>query len=249
MLAFAPPVEMTDGRRVRSMRFEERSTLAVSAACVVANSMRDALTSAFAVPVELRLFEALIPSHQGWQAIMRDAMVYTAPGIAMIVRPKDAQAFARAAFGEFGGPERTLSAMESAVLDRIVATLGPACSGVATGSPQFHRTHANRQYVTYFEMQIETPARFRIGVALEAEPTIQTRATLGVEALLDVQLELCVQSAPTTMLAAQVAALEPGAVVPMTDTKRSAFTLVLAGRPLASGECGVQGDRFAMRVL
>ncbi len=248
-LSFAPRAEVIEGRRIRRATFEERSTLAVSAACVVANALGDVLSSAFGKPVELRLFEASVPSQRGWQAIGCDAILYCAPGIAVILRAKDAQAFARAVFGEAGGADRALSALELAALDRAVSALGPAFTAVLNGvQPELERAKALDRYTTYSDIQVESPACFRVGIALESDPAIAPRTTLGIAALLDVQLELAVRSAPVTMAAYEVAALALGQVLPMIGTKGAGFTLGLAGRPLACGECGVLGDRFALMI-
>lgn len=232
--------------------FEERSVLAVSAACVVANAVRESLTSTFSLPVDLRLFEPSIPSHQGWQAIAKGASLYRMRGlrgdVAIVLRAADAAAIARAAFGEFEPSPRALSLMEASVLHRLVGTLAGAfpvlCGTTVTPQP----CESIDTFTTYFELQIERPMVARIGIALAKEPSAEARGLLNPEALLDLEVELCVRSVEVQLPTATVAALEPGDFVPMISTIGNGFTLYLAGRPLASGECGVSGDRFAFAI-
>jgi hypothetical protein len=232
--------------------FEERSVLAVSAACVVANSVRESLASTFGTPVELRLFEPTIPSHQGWQTIAREAMLFRMRGsrgdVAIVLRAADASALARAAFAEFEPISRELSSMEASVLHRIVGSLASAFPVLCGSSVVPQPCESIDGFSTYFELQIERPMLTRIGIALSKEPSAEPRGILNPEALVDLKVELTVRSAEVHLNAAAIAALEPGDFVPITSKRGRGYTLYLAGRPLASGECGVRGERFAFAI-
>ncbi|HEY6325785.1 MAG TPA: hypothetical protein VIW73_04615, partial [Candidatus Cybelea sp.] len=105
-LGFAPASRnrCDSGKRVRETRFERRSSLPASAACVVANGIRETLTALLGSPVTLRLFEPVMPDPDAWDAIARDATMYRVRGsvadAAIVLRAADAIAFASAVFGE-----------------------------------------------------------------------------------------------------------------------------------------------------
>ncbi len=253
MLALSKRCEIVAGRRVRTLTFEERSMLPVSAACVVANGVRDTLSMLFGEPVTLRLYEPMIPQPAAWNAIVRDAIVYrmrgTAALAAVIVRPSDASTLAAAAFGEREAPAAALSSLERTVLERIVRAiakqLGPICGTAAelTVDTQLDV----RTLRTFFELQVEQPVRARIGVALSPDPCAESEPGAVLEDLSDLELELIVQVDVGVHPAAEIAALEPGTVLPLPAGALRG-TLQVAGRPLAVGECGVHGRYYALAV-
>jgi hypothetical protein len=256
MLTFSADGANVEGRSVRECVFEERSTLAVSAACLVANTAREMLASSFGAPVDLRLFEPIIPSVRGWSAIVADARVYAVSGLrtgaAIIVRDSDALAIARAAFAEFRAGHGALSGIESAVLDRIVATLSsalPSLHGPTGNAPSIARVDRIDGYRTFFELLIVQPTVARIGIALSAEPVSPAQSTLPADALSEVAVELSARTTAITLPAQAVASLEVGDILPMNGTKGLFCELLLAGRSLGSGECGVAGAHYALRLL
>lgn len=256
MLTFCADGSNANGRTVRECAFEERSMLAVSAACLVANAVREMLASSFGSPVELRLFEPSIPSTRGWNAIASDARLYAVSGLrtgaAIIVRDADALAIARAAFAEFRAGHGALSGIESAVLDRIVGTLSsalPALHGPSGSAPSVRRVDRIDGYLTFFELQIVAPTVARIGVALAADPVTPPQATLPADALSEVALELSARTKAVTLPALAVASLEVGDILPIPQAKGLLGELLLAGRSLGSGECGIAGDRYALRLV
>ena len=114
--------EVYRGKRVRRTHFEERSSLPTSAACVVANGVRETLTSLIGAPIAMRLFEPAIPSPRAWGAIVCDAALYRVRGnvadAAVVLRASQACALAAAIFGEPSPeqpPRRELSPLENEV--------------------------------------------------------------------------------------------------------------------------------------
>lgn len=241
--------------RAGEARFEERSAFAVSAACVVANAMREALAHAFGVAVELRLFEPLVPTAQAWSAITNGARCYRMSGsltdAAIVVRSLDAVALAGAAFGEYGAvPSRDLSSLESAVLERIVRAASRACAP-ACGMPcaEVHAVERIEGFSTYFDVQIERPFAARIGIALARDPQPAVSQSIAADDLLDLDVECTVTTDGVTLPAYQLATLELGSIVPITEqTGVLTAVLTLAGRPVARGECGVRGNRLALAI-
>ncbi len=124
-------------RRIRKPVFASRSALPASAACVVANGVRETLTSLFGTTVELRLVEPSIPSPSAWLVILKEAALYRVRGkiadAVVVLRPPDALAMAAALFGErlASAAARELSPIERDLLDRTVNAvavhLGSVC--------------------------------------------------------------------------------------------------------------------------
>ena len=253
VLGFERNCEIVEGKRVRRMRFERRSLLPVSAACVVANGVRETLSSLFAVPVVLRLLEPVIPDGNGWSAISDGAQIFRARGpacdAAFILRRDDALALAASAFGEEQVAPRALSPVEGQVLYRILRALAgslPHVCGRETGP--LERILDVNGYVTYFELLLERPLPARIGVALSRDPTLRGAATLRIEDLREVEIALTVEFARGEIGADAFLGLRPGANVPMKTRIGESGRLKLGGAVLAAVECGAVGERTAIRV-
>ncbi|MEO9169875.1 MAG: hypothetical protein ABI282_00945 [Candidatus Baltobacteraceae bacterium] len=237
------------------MHFEKRSMLPVSAACLVANAAREALGALFGAPLHLRLFEPVLPSPQAWAEIARDAMLYRVRGVRadaiIVVRPSDAVALATHAFGESECAARPLSQMERMVLERAVRAIAGSCApvcGISNDAPDLAIAEQIAGFVTYIELQIESPVRARIGIGLSKDPRPEACAGVRVEDLLDLQIDLALRTEGRFCEAMALATLEPEAIVPITNERAIRGTLYLAGRPLASGECGVREGRYAIAV-
>jgi hypothetical protein len=168
-----------------------------------------------------------------------------------VLRAADASALVRSAFGESEIDAHALSALESTVLDRIVngiaQCLVPVC-GVRVDQTLPQRTDGVAGFTTYFELQIERPVSARVGIALARAGATDPGATLMPEDLLDVQVELSVCTKGVLLPARELAALEPGAFVPITSTSGLTAVATVAGRPIAVGECGVRGNRLALAI-
>jgi len=254
-LSFARSSVHAGSKRVREAVFEERSLFPTAAACLVANGVRETLSSLLATPVQVRLFEPVIPSPDGWQAIARDAMFYRLRGAAadaaIVVRPRDAVSIASAAFGEPAPETRPLSAIERTVLERTVRAIAPAfvpACGIRGETPVPECVGEINGFVTYFELQIDRPASARLGVALSRDPEPRAQSTIDLDYLLALQLELELRIDAGQLSMEGISALEPGVIVPMTQGAALAGTLFLAGWPVAQGECGVRRERYAIRI-
>jgi flagellar motor switch/type III secretory pathway protein FliN len=240
-------------RFVRPIKFERRSSLPVSAACLVANGVRETLGALLAAPVALRLLEPVIPDAAAWSAICDGAQFFGVRGpscdAAFVLRARDALALASSAFGEDAQGSRALSAVEQEVLIRalrgIAGSLAPACGRDMT---PLERILDIRGYVTYFELLVERPAAMRIGVALSRDPVSRGSATLRIEDLGAVQVEVGVEFARGVLPAPDFLDLRPGSIVPMTTRVGEPGLLKMGGAVLARGECGALGDRSAIVV-
>lgn len=227
--------------------------LPVSAACVIASGVRESLSALFGETVTLKLYEPIIPTATAWTAIIRDATVYRTRGamvdVAVIVRPEDASGLAAAAFGEREARIAALSTLERSVLERIVHAIagqcGPICGTAADLTVDMQPD--TRTLRTFFELQIEQPLRARIGIALSRDPLPESPAGIGIEGLLELNMALSVQIDVGRHPSAQIVALEPGSILPIPEGAPRG-TVLLAGRPLAVGECGVHGQHFALAI-
>lgn len=253
VLAFERSGEVVHGRWIRRARFERRSSLPVSAACVVANGVRESLRALLAAPVVLRLLEPVIPDANAWNAICADALFFRVRGsacdAAFVLRPQDALALAGSAFGEETGGVRDLSPVEHEVLLRalrgIAGSLTPVCGRDAA---PLERILDIRGYTTYFELLLEQPAAARIGVALSRDPRAPGGGTLRPDDLLDVKIDVAVQFARGLIPAAALLDLRPGTDVPMTTRIGEPGLLVTRGATLGRGQCGSIGERAVMIV-
>ncbi len=252
-LAFGGEETWIGARRVRVSRFEDRSLLPVSAACVVANGVRETLGQLLGSPVAVRLFEPSIPGPDGWNAIGCNARMYAVYGSrsdgAIVVRANDAARLAGAAFGETGRGPSTLSDMESAVLERLIGALGGQLTAVCGNCAERPRSiDALLGFSTYFEVHVEEPVDARIGIALASEPLEQHQATLTLDDLHGVELELAVRLDCGNVEAGHLAGLAVGGVLPVGHPAATRGIAYLAGRALGRGECGVLGRRYALSI-
>ncbi|MBV8344628.1 MAG: hypothetical protein JO190_06505 [Candidatus Eremiobacteraeota bacterium] len=254
-LGFAPPQKncALAGRRIREARFESRSSLPASAACVVANGVRETLAALLGAPVTLRLCEPVIPDPRAWRAIARDALLYRVRGsiadAAIVLRASDAIAFAGAAFGEPAVlAQRPLSPIETDVVgraaDAIAANLTAVC-GTREGHSA-ERVAAIDGFVSFFEMFVESPAKARIGIALSREPAPEPRGGLEVAHLEEVRVPVVATIDLGDARGIDVARLAVGAILAIRTDALHRCTLAAAGRRVANGACGVRNDRFVI---
>ncbi len=240
----------TGTQRVRAARFEERSIVSVSAACVVANAMRERLGTLCGTEVDLRLWPPAIPNDDAWSAILRDAHVYVARGAladaAIVLRAPDERALAAVLFGEAPReePQRALSRIESEVTRRAIAAIVPTLVPVC-GETRLDESSQAIDAATYFELHLIAPVSLCIGIALSREPlpaaTKRVDAALVRKTRVDARAEL--HLAP---IAAQaVAALRPGDVLVARSAR---CVLRVNGAICARGTCGVRSRRYAFRA-
>jgi hypothetical protein len=244
-------------KRIRRSRFERRSSLPISAACVVANGMRETLSSLLAAPVGVRIFEPVIPEPRGWSRILERARLYRVSGnvadAAIVLRETDATTLIAALFGEVcqsALAERALSPIECDVLERMANALAANLSAVC-GAREGHRAvrvGGIAGFVTFFELSIDEPVAARIGVALSRDPSLETRGSFDVGHLADVRFTARALLDLGTIDAVTVARLAIGAALPIEPATLHRATLTAHGRKLAAGSCGVRNGRYAFAV-
>lgn len=242
--------------RVRKAVFGRRSALPASAACVVANGVRETLASLLRTSVAIRLLEPGIPSAAAWPAILKGTDLYRVRGAladaAIVLRRGDALALAAALFGERPAPqrERELSPIERDLLERAIramaAHLGAVCGTRETLLPE--RVARIEGFATYFELLLEGPVVARIGIALSREPVPESRNCFEIAHLAAVNLIAHATLDLDAISAGAIARLVCGATLAVRPFDFGRCTLRLHGRGLARGTCGVRHGRFAVRV-
>ena len=254
-LGFTPGIRgrTAAGKRIREAWLVRRSSLPASAACVVANGVRETLTSLLGTPVSVRLFEPIIPDVRGWESIARDALLYrvrcSVADAAVILRVSDASALAGAAFGEprsFG--ERALSPIECEVIERTVNAVAANLSAIC-GAREAHpaeRTGTIAGFVTYFELLLQKPIEGRIGIALSRDPKTDPRGSLDIGHVGNVRVAATASLDLGKYRASAIATLSVGTVLPIRAGDLRRCSLSVSGRPLARGACGVRNGRLAM---
>lgn len=241
-----------------TLRFEERSCLPLNAACLVAGTVRERLSTLLGVPVALCVFEPEIPSAQAWDAIGRAAFVYSVRGnvadAAIVLRQRDAKAVVAAAFGEAPDAragEAPLSPLERDVLERVATAL--AGTLVSLCGEQREATAAGsaamlRGFAAYLELAVEQPVSARIGIAVSRDLAPEAIPALLLEDLAELPLEASVAFDLQELPARRLAALAPGDVVPITRPGTVRGSLRIAGRTLAVGICGARDGRYAFEI-
>lgn len=244
-------------RRVRRATFGPRSSVPVSAACVVANGVRETLGSLFGSPVVLRLCEPVVPAASAWPAILERAVLYRVRGsladAIVVLRSPDAAALAAGVFGEPRSAvanDRVLSPLERRIVDRAASAIAAHLASVA-GAREGHAVEhltAAPALVTYFELLIEEPVDARIGIALSRDPLPEPRGALDVAHLAGVRLALEASIELGAIETRAVARLAPGAFLPMPARDPLRCRLRLHGRTIANGTCGVRNGRYAVAL-
>lgn len=241
---------------VGAARFAERSSLPLSAACLVASAVRETLSSIVNAPVSARLLEPVIPSPHAWAAIARGASLYRFRGsiadAAIVLRPPDAAALAAAVFGERipDAPSRPLSPIERDVLDRTAVAIAGALNAVCGQRERepLERVATVSGYVSYFEIVVEQALDARIGIALSADPAPAPHGALEIGDLGGVTLAPAVHLDVGDVEAAALARLRPGTLLPLSSNRGFRGRLMLGGCTLARGTCGTSDGRFAFAV-
>lgn len=223
---------------------------------MVANGVRETLTSIFGTPVELRVFEPSIPAAPAWPAILMDAVHYRVRGsiadAAIVLRSADALSLTAALFGERLPMDRgrSLSPIERDVLDRIAnaiaAHLGSVCGTRESHSAE--RIAVVDGYTSYFELLLEEPVAARIGIALSRDPSPEPRGSVEIGHLATVLVTAHATLDLGPSRGSVVARIRPGTILPLHPNDLQRCGLRVHGRVLAHGTCGVRNGRYAVGV-
>ena len=237
-----------DEAGMRELRWERRSLLPLSAAALVAASVRERLQSAIGA-VDVRLFAPRIPDDDGWLVLRAGARTDGLCGplgvAAFITRPEELRSLVGLAFGVTIPASRALSAVEAEVFERFLRLIAPALAPLCGPTSAPLEAMGERRFSSYFELLVEGGACGRLGVALESEPQPGTAHAAPIERIGEIELALAARAECAELRTAEIAAWAPGAFVPL---RRREITLLANGEALARGELGVRNNHYAVAI-
>jgi len=243
--------------RVRRLRFVPRSSIPVSAACLVANGIRETLRELLGEPCEVVLGEPVALDATAWSVLAREALLYLTRGrqtdVVLVLPRPDARRLVLRAFGEGDAlPEGACSALELHALERIAARCAAACDPLCAerhGPPRPVEPHELPACSAYVDLRIAAPLALTLGVAIVRDlPDPGPAGALPPAALGPVGLEARAVFAEGDMDAAAFVALRPGDVVKLETTIGAPAFLRVASRPIAYGVPGAHRGRAAFFV-
>ncbi|HEV3156960.1 MAG TPA: FliM/FliN family flagellar motor C-terminal domain-containing protein [Candidatus Baltobacteraceae bacterium] len=255
-LEFGRPQLDARGRRVARPMFRTRSTLPLSAACVVANGAREQLSRLLGREVDAELIEPTIPSGQARAILFANARIVCVRGRVgdafVIVRPEDARRMVCIAFDE---KERVasdpLSEIERQTLERVLGALVPLCAslcGAVVKGEYSAEADAHARCATYFEVRILGDLPFALGFGLSRDPIEELGRRITMEHLAQTTLAVRGELAKGRVALRKLTKLEVGSIVPFESVLDDMGRLVVGRRAIARGTCGVAAGRTAFAV-
>jgi hypothetical protein len=246
-LAFGSPQLSADGRIVRTSLFKPRSTLPLSAACLVANGVREQLSRLLAIELDVDLTEPAVPGANERRILVEGATIFRVRGricdAFVIVRAADARRLVALAFGESERSERDpLSEIERATLDRIASGLLPLCNTLCgTLGPVVRESNerAACDLASYFEVRTTGALCVAIGFALTRDPLV-------LADLADVELEGTVEFARGFLSVPAFSRLGAGTTVVLDTPVGAPGELRFGEVVFARATCGHNDGRSAI---
>ena len=255
-LGFGPARVARDGRHVRDAAFFPRSTLPTSAACLVANGVRETLSRLLARELDVELIEPAVPGARERRILLDDATVLRVRGrlcdAFVVVRGGDARRLVALAFDEAERSEgAALSEIERTTLERIVAGLVPLCNTLCGTLGPVARESADRaaaDIATYFEVRTSGPSRVAIGFALTRDPAEDVAERVTLDDLHDVALDGTVAFGAGALGVPAFSRLSPGVTIALGTPLAGYGVLRFGDVAFARGTCGVKNGRSAIEV-
>jgi len=255
-LRFDRPAVLDDGRVIRRPSFVPHSTLPISAACLVANGVRETLSRLLASDLDVDLIEPAMPLGAERRTLLDGATILRVRGRLcdgfVIVRPLDLRRIVALAFGESERPEAdALSEIERATVERVVTALVPLCNVLCgTLGPVSRETgeRAACDLVTYFEVRTTGSAHVAIGFALTHDPVEEVTARLTLDDLSDIEIEGSVELGTGALGVPAFSRLAAGATLVLETALAAPGTLRFGDVAFARGTCGVSEGRCAINL-
>lgn len=254
-LAFDTPALLDDGRTLRRASFVSRSTLPLSAACLVGNGVRETLGRLLARDLEVDLIEPAMPLGTQRRTLLEGATISRVRGRIcdgfVILRPADARRIVALAFGEHERLDDALSDIERVTVERVVAALVPLCNVLCGTLGPVTRETSDRaacDLVTYFEIRTTGSPRIAIGFALTRDPAEEIGTPLVLDDLADIELEGTVELGAGSLGVPGFSRLAPGATVVLDTTLGSLGTLRFGDVAFARGTCGISDGRSVIAI-
>jgi hypothetical protein len=241
---------------LRAAEFVPRSTLPLSAACVVANGVRETLSRTLLCELDVRLMEPSIPAPAVRAVLLAGAVVLRVRGrladAFVLVRPADARRLVALAFGEADRrDDAALSAIERVTLERVLLGLVPLCNSLCGTVGAITRELPERveaELVTYFEARVVGREPLAIGFGLTRDPAEDVCDCIALEALADVELRGRVEAGAGLVAARDFARLTAGSTLALDAVREGCGVLRFGDVAFARGTCGVSSGRAALRI-
>ena len=256
VLRFGTHRSFVGGRSLRVPEFVPTSTLPVSAACLVANGVRETLSRSLAAEIDVELIEPAVPGAAERRILFDGATIVRVRGrradAFVIVRRTDARRLVALAFGEHEPPDgAALSVIERATLERIAAGIVPLCVALCgTLGPAVRETteRAASDVATYFEVRTTGAIGVAIGFGLTHDPPQDVTDTIALEDLAAVELEGRVDVAAGALGVPAFSRIAPGATIPFETSLGAPGTLRFGDVAFARVVCGHANGRNAATV-
>jgi hypothetical protein len=250
------PAAGESSRRWRKPVFVPRSTLPLSAACVVANGVREHLARALASDLDVALSEPAVPGPKERAVLLQGATILRVRGRLcdgfVCVRPGDARRLVALAFGENERREGTpLSAIERATLERVMLGIVPLCNSLCGTLGAVTRETPERaaiELVTYLEVRATAREPFAVGFGLTRDPAGDVADCIELEALADVELHGRVRVGTGRIATGDFARLAPAATLTLDAPLDGGGVLFFGDVAFARGACGVANGHGALRI-
>jgi flagellar motor switch/type III secretory pathway protein FliN len=252
-LGFGP----ANSQGVRPARFVPRASIPLSAACLVANGLRETLRELFTEGCEVTIGEPAAINAAAWSALSSAAHCFLTCGrqtdVVLVVPEVHARTLVLRAFGEGeAGGATALSTLEIEAVERIAARCAAAFDPLyAERRGPSRRVSAGSLpvCVAYFDVRVQAPIAIDIGIGIVRELPGRGSAGGFPAALLGrVPLELAAEVASGTIDVATLLDLVPGDIVLLETQVGSAAALKIDGRSFARGRGGVSAGRYSFEV-
>lgn len=252
-LSFAGP----DSARVRTARFIPRPSIPLSAACLVANGIRETLRELFGERCELTIGEPVAIGPQAWATLSHDAYCFLTCGrqtdVVIVLRAGDARVLVQRAFGEADvRGAAALSALEVHAVERIAGRCAAAFDPLYAerrGASQRLVSTALPTCVAFFDIRVSAPIDIEIGIGIVRDlPEAGPAGTLPASVLGAVPIEVHAEFAAGSIDARALLGLAPGDVVVLDTQVGAAGSLKIADRYIARGSGGIVGGRYSFEV-
>jgi flagellar motor switch/type III secretory pathway protein FliN len=243
--------------RVRPATFVPRASVPLSAACVVANGLRETLREVLGGRCDLVIGEPVAIRPEAWALLSRQAHCFLTLGrqtdIVLVIPDEHARRLVLGAFGEGEAvAAATLSALEREAVDRIAARCATAFDPLCIerrGPPQRLAAAAVPPCVAYFDVRVRAPITIDLGIGIVRDlPDPGPAGALPPHLLGPVAVDLRVEFAQGTTDLATLLRLAPGDVLPLDTQVGAPGTLKIYGRSIARGVCGASGGRYSFEV-
>jgi len=246
------------GRRaLRRATFVRRSGLPASAACFVATAIRETLRRAFDAACEVDVGEPVLVDDAAWHALAANAYGFHTRGrqndAVLLIKARDARRIVLRALREDGAVDDAMcSALELMALERLAGEIADVFTplfGARASATSFRRSEELPVCTTVFDVRLRAPVRAVLCIALVrdvARPGPVT--TIAPSALWNIEVEARAQFAVGELSARSVLGLAVGDVVTMQTKVGDAATLKVGPHRVATGDCGVAGERTAFLV-